>query len=262
MTPSLRNLMRKVVQSQTQVNVDVFNLTCTTGIQSHSDVSFLGKSTLTSMETAANAGFATPNSLRLFLKSGKVTCTLRNQTNTNAHVKLYDIVCKRDPPSTGFDTPREAWNKGLTDYAGIPNLYDVVGQTPFRSPEFNHYFRVVKVTNLHMEPGMEHVHTVRHHYNKLYSTVRTQNAAGVSVAGFTRFIMPVFYGTLVHESATPGTVTTSAITLDCMIRREYSFGFLTPTAPAFTVFDGLPKAIVDTDFMGESGDVDSSVLAA
>nr|WDW25933.1 MAG: putative capsid protein [Canine stool-associated circular genome virus] len=261
LSPVLRTIMRKIVQSETVNTVQAGTLSCGYGVQGHSTFSILDKPTLTAMETAANDGTATDNSLRLFLKKAKVIYTLRNQTNTNAVVKLYDIVCKRDPPSTVMDHPREAWNKGLTDL-GISNGYDIVGATPFKSPEFNHLFRVLGVTSLQLEPGMQHVHTVYHHYNKLFSTVRTQNVPGVTVAGFTRFIMPVFHGSLIHESLTPTSVTTAGIKLDYMVRNEYSFGYLVQNSPTYSIIDLLPKSITDPDFMGETGDADANVNIA
>lgn len=261
MLPSLRNLMRKLVQLRNATTTTSGFALSGIGRQNTINVTFLTKQQLTSMETAANNGIATDNSLRLFLKSGKVTLTLRNQTNNNAVVKLYDIVCKRDPPNEDLDSPVDAWAKGMTDF-GVMDAEEVIAATPFRSPEFNHFFRVVRVTSLHMEPGMQHVHTVRHYYNKVYNSVRTQSVGGTAVSGFTRFIMPVFYGSLVHEDGAPDVVTTSNIKLDYSIVREHSWGFLLPAAPTVSVTDTLPKALTAPSFMADGDDVDAPIVAA
>lgn len=260
MSRFLRMLMRKIIQKQTVVANSAANVTCGYGAQALLGITVLSKSTLITMETAG-AGAATTNSVRLFLYGAKHTLTMRNQSNTNARCVLYDIVTRRDPPSTGLDTPGEAWAAGMTDY-GATGAASVVGQTPFRSPEFSRLFSVKKVTTFHLEPGMTHEHIVQHKYNKLMSSVRFQNVAGTAAAGLTRQTLLVFYGTLAHESAAASTVTTSPITLDYMSRVEYTYGFIEKTTPSYAVTDNLVKTLTDPDAMLESGDVDANVIAA
>lgn len=257
-------LSRKIVSPQSSYKNDYGRVQCTQGTQGLTYFYFMTKTDMTAMETAANGGSATNNNVRLFLKTGKVAIKLRNQANTTAKVTLYDISTKRDPLSTSVENPVKAWDKGMIDLgAGLTGVaQSVPGATPFKSPEFRNGFYVNKATTVYLEPGQQHDHTVYHKYNRIIDTVRYQNNTSAIFAGLTRWVMVVFHGTLGHESATPGTVTFMPITLDYAVSYEYEYGWIEKTSPSFSLTDNFPKAVVDFDFMGESGDADVNAAIA
>lgn len=261
MRGSLRTLAKKIVQPRMVHANTSGRLTASLGLQTVAVFNHMVKSDLTAMETASNGGVATAVPCRFVLRTGKHRLTLRNQTNTNIRMTLYDIVCVRDPPDATLDTPIEAWGKGLTDY-GVTNTYNVVGQTPMRSPEFRQYYRIKKVTQLSMEPGQQHEHTVIDRWNRVINSTRFQNSVSNAIAGLTYHCMVVFHGSLVHESATPGTVTTSSGVVDYMFAREYTYGWLETTTSSYAVTNGLATTVADPDFMGETGDADANIVDA
>jgi len=247
------SMLRKIVSPQTVFSNANANVSSAQGKQAALVFSFLTKTELTAMETAA-AGAATAVPTKLFLKGGKYVLRLRNQANTNCRLSIYDIVTKRNTVSTALDNPAEVWTKGFTDYGTLTK--ETVGMTPYRSPEFNQYFGVNRVTTVSLEPGQQHDHTVYHKYNRVVDSIQFQNNVGTAIAGLTRYIMIVFHGTLGHESATATSVTYMPITLDYASQHEYTYGYIQKTTRAFTGTDSNPTAIADFDFMGETGDVD------
>lgn len=251
----VQSVARKIVQPQTVSSHSAGTSTCGYGVQKIENFAIMYKSSLTDMETKANGGTATNNSMRLFIKNGKFRLTMRNQSNHNVRMTIYDIVCKRDPPDATLDTPAEAWLKGFTDF-GAATQPTLPGTTPFRSPEFRQYFAINRATTLSMEPGQQHDHTVIHNWNKLISSARFQNMVSTSCAGLTRFIMIVYHGSLMHESTTPGTVTYGSCTVDYAAYSEFSWGWISTAAPTYALTDNLAKTLVDADQMGESGDMD------
>lgn len=257
-------LSRKVVSPQTVYSNQSNNMSSTQGKQFCGYFNLLNKNDITTMETAANGGSATNNTVRFFLKTAKVCLKLRNQSNTTAKMTIYDITTKRDPLSTTAENPVKAWDKGMVDLgAGATGVaQSVPGATPFKSPEFRNGFYVNRSTTVYLEPGQQHDHTVYHKYNRIVNSVRYQNNTSIYFGGLTRWIMVVFHGTLGHESLTASTVTYMPITIDYVYSTEYSYGWIEKTAPAFSLTDNLPKTVADFDFMGESGDADMNVTAA
>lgn len=258
---SLWSVARRVVNPQT-VRTNYSNKwTCPYGLQATNVLSIFTKTQLVAMKTAANGAAATDNNVKLFLRTGQMKVNFRNASNTNMRCTLYDVVTKKTPPSGSLDSPSEAWVKGLTDFS-VTGTNTVVGMTPFKSPEFREYFRVNKATTLSLEPGQEHQHTVYHKWNRLVNSTQFDNAPGDVVSGLTRFFMIVWHGTLGHESATDTTVTTAEGKLDYMYSVQYSYGYLNEIKPSFTSTNNLPTNITQLDFMGESGDADTTIVAA
>lgn len=255
-------MYRKVVSPQAWFQNGSGLFSSTTGKQQASlGLSVLTLSDLQAMKLAANAGVGYSGPIKLFVKSCKSILRLRNQANTNCKLQLYDLVTKYQPQQTTLDDPIECWNKGQTDY-GNTNAYQVVGQTPLKSPEFNSMFRVNKLTTVYLEPGQQHDHTVYHQFNRVIDSTRFDNSTSQSLMGLTRFTLIVFHGTLGHESATPSTVTYMPINIDYARSYEFTYGWIETVKKTYAVTDNHATTITDFDFMGESGDVDANITNA
>lgn len=253
-------MLRKIVAPQTVSVSATGTATSSQGKQGIYAYQYMSKTHLTGMETAANGGTSTSVPVKFFLKNGKHTMRIRNQANTNCRLSIYDIVTKKNTVGTNYDSPMECWDKGLTDYGVAANGYLTVGQTPYRSPEFNQYFAVNRVTTVSLEPGQQHDHTVYHKYNRVVDSIQFQNQIGTSIAGFTRYTMLVYHGTLGHDAVSTTTVTYMPIALDIAYSYEYTYGWIEKTARAYTLADSNPTTVTDFDFMGESGDQDVNLI--
>lgn len=254
-------IAKKIVSPQTVFYNGTAQLASTTGVQAISSLSFMTSSDLNDLFLQAQGGVASSAPTKVFFKSGKSIYRLRNQSNCVAKLTVYDIVVRRNPPSSSLDTPIECWSKGLADY-NVASGIVTVGHTPFRSPEFNQYFSVNRATTVFLEPGQQHDHTVYYRYNRLLDSTTFQNSSGVSVAGLTRFCMFVAHGSLGHESAQPSTISYMPVTIDIAWSKEYSYGWLEKTQKSYVVADNNVKVITDWDQMGETGDADVNLVTA
>lgn len=217
-------------------------------------------SDLVAIRTAANAGVATENELKLFIHSSRCKLHLRNQSNSLCTALIYDITTKRQPFATSFDTPYEAWQKGMTDMA-LAGHEGNIHQVPNFSSEFRRFFSIAKVTKVLMEAGQQHEHTQIHGFNRLFNTTTVGAGPYQSYPGVTSWVMVVFYGSLGHESATAGNVGFTPITLDYAHFKEDKFSYIETTLPSYTFTNGLP-AVVDFDMMGENQDADVNAVTA
>lgn len=257
-----RQMYRKIISPQTWFVNSSGSFSCTQGKQGvGGGMSVLLSTDLSTMKLAANNAVSTSAPVKFFLRSCKAVLRVRNAANTNCKLMLYDIVTKRAPPDTTLDTPAEAWLKGLTDF-GAGQSYTTVGMTPYRSPEFQQYFAINRVTTVSLEPGQQHDHTVYHKWNRVVDSTRFDNSVSTALPGLTRFTMIVYHGTLGHESTTSTTVTYMPITLDYARSLEYTYGWIESVKKTYTITDNNPTTVADFDFMGEAGDGDTNLVTA
>lgn len=258
MNRGLYNLSKNVIAPQTLDYYGSGNLTCTQGRQSVNSFDFL---TLGNLNTIKSSITASNTNIRLFLKTARFRITMRNQSNVNARMAIYDIVTKMQTPSISIDTPVEAWVKGSTDF-GDANAPYYIGQTPFKSGEFRRYFAVNKVTYVNMEPGQQHEHIVYHKYNRLVDSSIFENQVGTAIKGITRFCVVVFYGHLAHQTDNATNVTTCPVNIDYMVNRQWSYGWLSNVLPTMTITNTIPTNILDLDQMAEDQDKDLDPISA
>lgn len=259
---TMRTINKKLICPQTVNEHTCETATCLLGLQNVKVFPIMTKTMLNSIKSTV-AGGTTNNNAKMVLRNGKQIFRFRNCSNTNARCTIYDIVTKRDIGDIGGSTtndPQIAWRKGLTDAGGATNGQLKVGCTPHRSPEFNHYFAINKVTSVNLEPGQEHQHTIKHKWNKIVNSVRFENTNYEGVAGLTRYIMLVWHGTLVHGA--DDQVSYASIKLDFGLQYDYTFGWLEKQLPSYTQAV-LPATALTApiSFMAETGDAGANVMA-
>lgn len=259
--PKLKILYRLVQGRQVVQKQESTSEICPTGRQASFSYSFLDKDELTAIATASNYGIATNNAVRCFLGHVKIKMAYKNQSNTVAKLIIYDLVCKRTTFATSLDEPREAWEKGYTDFGGGVTV-NAIGNTPTLSPEFRQHWSIKKVTTVMLEPGQQHDHIHYRTINRVVDSTIWANAVGKSIAWLTSAVMSTWHGSLIHESAAPTTVTYSEVRLDRAVHREHAFGFIPLNLPSLVQNAVFTSSITDADHMGEQGDMDSNVINA
>lgn len=253
----------KMAAPQTYQITQVGNLSSTQGRQRVYSFGYLTRLDLRTTKEALLAGSTTTKNIRYVVKSGRMKIMLRNQSNSNARMTIYDISCKRHAVAQGIDTPDEAFSVGLNDLSTGTSTYDLVGATPYKSPEFRRNYYVNRVTYVNMEPGESHEHIMHFNYNKVLDTVQIEHIVDAQgIPGFTRFCMIVFHGMLGHESATPDKVTYMPVTIDYDMMREWSVAYLDTPLPTITRTELRATNVTNFDFMGETGDADVDNITA
>lgn len=256
--PKLKPLYRLVQGRQVVQSQESNSTTCGTGRQGTIGFNFLSKTDLTTIQTTCNGGTATNNAVRCFLGHVKSKASFKNQSNCVCKLILYDLVCKRTAPSTSMDDPREPWTQGYIDFGGGVTI-NMVNNTPTLSPEFRNQWSIKKVTTVMLEPGQQHDHTHYRTINRVVDSTVWAHAPGESVAYLTSALMATFHGSLIHESATPTTVSTADVRIDYMIHEEFGFGYIARNTPSLVQSSVITNTITDPDFMGETGDADVNV---
>lgn len=256
-----RLLYKKVQGRQVDITDRSGSKLSVQGQQTNLTFDSLTLSDLNKIKINCNGGVDTENDVKCFIGHVKRTMRIKNQSNSVAVLRFYDLLVKRTPISTTIDDPIEAWNKGYLD-GGITSFASTVGATPFESAEFRRYFDVKKVSVMNLEPGQEHVHTVIHRVNRIVSSTEFANANLFHWQGLTSFTLVMYHGTLGHESTTPGNVQIMSVRLDWHERREIKYGHIQENAPTYTYTSTLPGTITNFDFMGENQDVDLDDAAA
>lgn len=256
-----KSLYRKLAAPQTAQYVAAGKVASLIGRQGVATFDFLTKGNLDGIKSVVTAGGSDKN-VKWFMKTGRLKLTLRNQSNSNCRLTLYDVLPKRLTCSTSIDSPEEAFSKGLSDLSGATISSTSLGVTPFKSPEFRRNFYVHRVTYVNLEPGETHEHVVHFIWDRFIDTVAFENVNSQGIPGFTRFVMAVFHGMLGHESADDAVVTHLPVKLDYSIMREWSYSWMETPAPTVSRVDALPLTITNFDFMGQSDDIDADNVAA
>lgn len=258
----LKNALRNLVEPQGIEGQISGNVASGIGLQGVLALTTLARPNLITYKNSSTLAVNTINK-RFFMRFSNVKFTMRNVASTNLKYQIYDCIARKDAPDLTLDTPLEAWQKGMLDFNPVPlSPTSIVGTTPFKSPEFNYYWKVLKVTPGQLEPGMSHEHTVRSPINKVLDSIKFENLVGNAVGGWTRAIMVVFSGSVIHNTAVPGSVTTSNVAFDYIQSVQDSFGFIEKNQPSYLLGDNLPKGPFVTAFMGESTDVPATTVIA
>lgn len=165
-------------------------------------------------------------STRLFLKSVHAEMMIKNQTNSGARIKIFDVMSKVDTNAT-TTSPATAWTLGFADAAGggAAADYTVVGKLPFTNERFKEFFTILNTTNVTLSAGATHTHTVDYAPNRMFSKEHSNAIAGSGIANVTVYTFMVFYGTPINAVDTQAEVTTASISLDVVSMEEYKYSY-------------------------------------
>lgn len=260
MSHSNKMLFRKLVGRQTYSGNTSTNFTSGQGEQGVFQYGVLSRDQMVAIKAQALGGTTNANNAKIFVGYVKHRVVFRNQSNSSGRVTLYDLVWKKNPVASSLDTPIEAWQKGYTDF-GVTGNEEIIGNTPFQSPEFRNHVTVKKVTTLHLEPGQQHEHTVYYRVNRIINTTLFDNSGFAPVPFLTSYVMGVWHGSLGHELDN-SKVTYMPMKLDIAQHFEYNYGWLPPIQSSFTQVNNMSKTVVDFDFMGENQDEDTNIEQA
>jgi hypothetical protein len=173
---------------------------------------------------------------KVILKDYSCSINFTNQTNANVKVQMYDIISRRDNfvlNTSYVEDPLVAWQQAIVGGGYHTTWY---GATPFDSPLFTKYFKVIGSQEYRLAEGETGEHIVKHKMNKPFDmsvlsgigTAGTQNAFPVNEGGFkglTYYAIAVVSGA--PTDANNSTVTTSIATVDFVTVNAYTFEYIT-----------------------------------
>jgi len=197
------------------------------------------------------------SSTNLTCKTIIESCTensiIRNQNNNDCYLILYDVVARRDQYQGSESSPFQTWFNGNFD-AGASGMIYQVGTTPFSSPQFTQYFKVVKVTHIILPAGGTHEHRVHYEPNRMIN--REVAAISGYIRNLTHFTMAVQYGAPDNDNTTQTTVSIGTSTLDVVQTKQYKYTYVADAVTNNSFVASLPTTYasgIEAIIQDESG---------
>ncbi len=199
---------------------------------------------------------------RMLLESCTSSTIYRNQSNNDAYLTLYDVVSRRDINTADANKdPVVCWYNGLTDTGISGTLMQVqVGNTPFSSPKFCQFYKVLRVTHIILPAGGTHDHRVNISPMRLVNNEIWQDS--YNARNLSYFTIAAFNGAPDNDVTTKTNVTTGSVAIDYVQTKQYRYTYLQDSTTANYYNSTLPTTgITETIEQDESGLV-SAVTAA
>ena len=199
-----------------------------------------------------------------------------NNSTSNVEVELYDVVCRKDLPynnslsiGSGSTVTNYTIRANPVDYIaqGIaaaqgggtvtppPQNTLMVGMSPFDSPFFNEYFKVVKRTICQLSPGATHRHTVSLKPNRLvkeedvhlYYTGGSTGGAMACDKGFQCFTLGLIR-TFVCTDVTSGGQTTAPANISVAASYRYKYTQIAGANTQLQYYNNITRPAVTDSF--------------
>lgn len=194
---------------------------------------------------------AQADNLKLVLTDCKIKTEIKNQTNDEVQVWIYDCVARND--DVAGNTPVVDWYNGSNDQTDSTVTVDGFPYaTPFDSDFFRENWRVLKVHKLQMKSGAVNTHNFYQKCNRVFSYSKFLNDGDSIFGKLTTRSFVVLLGSIGHVAATPSSVSYAAAKLD-IIQTQITKVASAPAAVTFSRYDftlpiaGTYVAMTDAD---------------
>jgi len=187
---------------------------------------------------------ATALSTKLFIKSCHSEMMIKNQENTAARLKIYDVICKKDTNAT-TTSPYQAFVAGFADAGtgGTAAAATYVGATPYDNARFTSFFKILNSTPVTLSSGATHTHTVNYAPNRMVSNEDATDVGGSGIGGLTVYSLLVYHGTPINAIDTQTEVTTSPCALDVVQSETYKYLYVHVGSQVADWNNGLDAAL-------------------
>jgi len=193
---------------------------------------------------------------RYWIDHVTATYMMRNNTNNEMILDLYDCVYRRD--TSVQDDPVVIWGQGDLNAGGNVFDYQFPGATPFQSPTFTSMFKVEKVTNCILPAGSCHEHKVHYSPKRMFNSNDCQY--NYAFRGLSRFTIAVFRGVPV-QIAGADDVTLSETQLSIVSQAQYVTKVVMRAVPTNISTSGL-DGIGDVKFINDETGVMETLVTA
>lgn len=186
---------------------------------------------------------STPASCKIFLRNVHAEAMIKNQCDSTARIKIYDVMAKMTTDATTINA-LGAFSLGFADLtSGAAADYTTPGITPFTNPRFKEFMTILNTTDVILCPGATHSHVVHYAPNRLLSHIQSNTIAGTGISGLTVYSMMVVMGSPINAVSTQTEVSTSPISLDIVGMEEYKYSYVYPTGGAASIVNSLDLAL-------------------
>nr|WAE42494.1 MAG: capsid protein [Cressdnaviricota sp.] len=160
-----------------------------------------------------------------YLRKCRMRLLATNQGNSTMFVHVYTMRCRKQTIVSEY--PGLSWSQGLTDLGGT-TVNTTWNETPFISPRFTEFYKVLKITNYVLAPGetMDHYITVKANCQFNQEIVNEMGAVASNcggVRGLTHNLGLITYSAPYNDSTTKTQVSLGASNLDWVTSTCYEF---------------------------------------
>lgn len=216
-----------------------------------------------------SAGNSTAYTRRMMVESVHCKIRMKNHTNAQIDVVLYDIVPKKDEARDVSGTlPSARWTTGIgherVDLGGTTDNAQVdllPGATPFQSQYFCQYYTVKKVTRFVLHAGSEHHHIIK--ILPKYLMNRTGTVDLRLMRGLSTYCMAVIKGPIAHDAGgAPVRVTYAPCVMDYVCETQYKFRSMEKNVTGYSQYTMLPDTMPSPQTVLEDEDTVAPIASA
>jgi len=201
------------------------------------------------------------NTRKILMQDFQGIIYMTNQSKAPLALDIYDLVPRRDIPTSGND-PIQTWEQGLVDAGAIPTSgysfnYNLPGSTPFISPAFCQKWLIKKVTKVEMPQGSTHEHRVHHEINRMINQEMLNDLVYVKgLTGVTLFVQRGF------PADDGGTVSLASTALDLVNTFKYNFTSISDSVSTVNQLSHIVTSLREQDIINVgSGQVEPNQFA-
>lgn len=233
------------VATQHRLSNSSISATSTAGVQAYYEIAWLSAPIVGAIAAALTD--------RIFFQRVAGEIQLVNASATNSSLIIYDIIARRDISTVSKNqSPAIAWSYGIDQSGGANTDYTVVGSTPWESPMFNTFYKVVQKTPISLSPGELHRHFTTFSPNKVVSDTLGDSVA-YGIRDLSCWTLIVHHGMPAHDSTTTTSVTIDPSALDVVHSMTVDTKLLQKTDTVWTKSNNLSTTFaVGEQFINEA----------
>jgi hypothetical protein len=148
------------------------------------------------------------------------TMLMTNQELTTVYVDIYEVEPRFH--QTSAQTPITMWYQGLqNEESAASTVYSYLypGEKPFRSKMFCYFYKITKVIRVELGAGQSHRHISKYKINKIIHGEIANSFT--TTRDFTKYKLMVASGSPVNDSTNNTLVSTSSVTLDIVVQKQW-----------------------------------------
>lgn len=184
---------------------------------------------------------------KIRLHSCKTTFNIINDSNAGVTLFLYDVTHKQTNAAASI-SPATVLTTDVSNLSSGASSNGVTATVPWIKPtrfqEFNKWFKVNKVTKVHLDGHHDHTHVSYERVNKNIDYDFVNETA--SIAGLTSYLLIIAVGDVGHQTNDGTKVSTSCVSLKVLKTVDHTFYRTSQTMGRMKYGLGAGVSVYDT----------------
>lgn len=245
--------LEKLIGRKTWYSNGTARLTAASGLQGFLDLP--GLWTVADLKNLRDRETTTPAiQSSMYLRTGMMRYTIKNQGNMRVKLVLYDFLCKKPSASANPSFPAQWWYQTGLDHAQTTQ-YQMVGASPLASTEVMTRFKLMRRCCVDLPSGSSHQHVVSSNPGRVFKSTYLEDVTGSVYPGYTVCTLLVAYGDIGNGPDGTGTVdatiSTFPVKLDVIWNRVLGWSAVSKESEVRDYTNNL-TAVTDIEAVGDA----------